>query len=138
MHSDTHIISCHTEQAEWDASSLCSVCGSMTPERFALGLSHNEFNAGWVWESNNPLYCELSSGRFFAAHLMDMPENWLYEHLPIIATHTGVIFMWDGKEQFKFIAQHSEQKTIHASDEVCPQFVQNSIEISKKLLGLRK
>lgn len=97
----TLVISCHDEKKnpQWvtrrGEGMNCSVCKSMHPDEFVSQLNGGGFVSGWHWVDNEPLYCEMTNGRFYFRHLMDMKVEWLYTFAIDIFVKTGVLFFWD-------------------------------------------
>ena len=109
---DNFIISCHPSfpKPVWQFLSSgpylnCSRCTSIHPDEFICQVQQGNFIGGFFWDGERPEYCETLAGRFFVAHLLDMPVDWLHENALLIFEATGLIFYWEG-ETLKFNAPH--------------------------------
>lgn len=100
---DAFVISCHetnpTNPVSWKDGSLgtvvCSECGSIHPDEFINQLKTGGFQDGFHWYDSSPFFANTEIGPFYAAHLRDMPVQWLFENAQLIFDTTGIIFYWD-------------------------------------------
>lgn len=137
MLTDEYLISCHRDEAVWEQSGLCSICSSLHPDDFIDALQHGEFVSGWHWHNGKPLYCETARGRFYAAHLTDMTEEWLYTKMPIIVGITGTFFVWNGRERFCWVSNYPN-KALKAGHIVDRSFIKEALQACILLIELRR
>lgn len=102
---DAFVISCHetdpNSPLRWKdgdrGTTICSVCDSIHPDEFIVQLKTGGLLDGFHWFNDAPFVANTKIGAFYAAHLQDMPVQWLFERAQLIFDNTGITFFWKGE-----------------------------------------